>query len=59
MTPARRTLAAAASSFVNRPFGVPTKYRTRGSLARNSANTASVGIPRSITQIRSAFPCRG
>ena len=49
---------SAASSLDSRPFGVPTKYRTGGVLARIWASVASVGMPRSRSQIRSAFPYR-
>ena len=40
----------------HRPRGVPTKYPTGGSLWRIACNVSSVGMPRSITQIRSALP---
>ena len=35
---------------------MPTRYCTGGSAARISASTASVGTPRSISQIRRALP---
>src|ERR1700719_1305675 len=39
--------------------GVPTRYWTGGSAPRISASTTSVGMPRSINQMRLAFPyCR-
>ena len=54
--PARACPARCFSNRVRRPLGVPTRYCTGGSLPRISASTASVGMPRSITQTRRALP---
>lgn len=44
------------SSLLSRPLGVPTRYRTGGCEARIRASVSSLGMPRSITQTRSAVP---
>jgi hypothetical protein len=37
-------------------LGVPTTYCTGGSLVRICSSVSSVGMPRSISQIRRALP---
>ena len=44
------------SSFVSRPFGVPTRECTGASPSRIVASVASVGMPRSMIHTRSERP---